>query len=74
MASYKESIDKASTTKITDLNLDCLEKIFMLLNVNDLFNVANLNKSLQIVAAYVYGRRFSEYPPTLLLVFVKHIF
>lgn len=46
------------TTKITDLNQFCLEKIFMQLDIESLFNVANANKWLELSAASVYGRRF----------------
>lgn len=52
--------DEAAPTKITDLNQFCLEKIFMLLDVESLFNVANANKWLEHSAASVYGRRFSK--------------
>lgn len=57
--------DEATITKITDLNQFCLEKIFMLLDVESLFNVANANKWLEHSAASVYGRRFNRNPVNL---------
>lgn len=44
------------STKITDLNDDCLELIFMRLNVQDFFNVAASNTRLNRSAGLVYRR------------------
>lgn len=57
--------DEQIPTKITDLNQFCLEKIFMMLDVESLFNVANANKWLEQSAASVYGRRFNKSPVNL---------
>lgn len=54
--SNENSID---VTKITNLNHDCLEKIFdRLFLFNDILNVALSNKSLQVAAASAYKRKF----------------
>lgn len=44
--------------KLTDINIDCLEKIFSNLNLRDLLNVADSNKSLKQAVDLVYSRRF----------------
>lgn len=41
-------------TKITDLNIDCLEKIFGCLSVADLMNVADSSKQFKKAAEFVY--------------------
>lgn len=61
----KPNVENAEPTKITDLNEYCLEKIFMHLDVESLFSVANSNKWLQDSAASVYGRKFSKNPVNL---------
>lgn len=48
-----------STTKIIDLNDDCLYKIFGYLNRGNLFNVAISNEYLRPAARYVYIRKFA---------------
>lgn len=42
------------STKITDLNMDCLENIFKRLSFEDLFNVADANAYLKKAADLVY--------------------
>lgn len=46
------------TTKITDLNDDCLTKMFGYLNLQSLFNVAVANEWLRPAANEVYKRKF----------------
>lgn len=41
-------------TKITDVNIDCLEKVFKYLNVKDLFNLAESNTWLRKAVQRVY--------------------
>lgn len=48
----------APTVKITDLDNLCLEKICGYLDVQSLFNVAHVNRSLQAAAIYAYGQQF----------------
>lgn len=50
--------DPCSTMKITDLNIDCLEKVFNHLGINDLFNIAELNLHLREAAKLSYRHRF----------------
>lgn len=50
--------DPMQTTKITSLNDDCLVKIFNLLGLKDLFNVAIANEWLRPAARDVYKRKF----------------
>lgn len=47
-----------STTKIVDINDDCLSKIFEYLDRKNLFNVAIASEWLRPSAAYVYKRQF----------------
>lgn len=47
-------------TKITDLNDDCLAKIFGHLNLRSLFNVAVANKWLRPAAGIIYKRKFGD--------------
>ncbi|XP_055308471.1 uncharacterized protein LOC129572528 [Sitodiplosis mosellana] len=47
-------------TKITDINCDCLEKIFEYLAIGDLLNVDDSNKWLKLAAAIVFGRKFGH--------------
>lgn len=47
-----------SSTKIIDLNDDCLIKIFGYLDLQNLFNVAVANEWLRSAAAVVYERKF----------------
>lgn len=49
------------TTKITDLNDDCLERIFMLLELKNLLNVMLTNKWLGPAARQVYKRKFGAH-------------
>lgn len=47
--------------KLTDLNVDCLEHIFRMLNFEDLINVANTNNKLLIeAAAMVYNLKYGN--------------
>lgn len=47
-------------TKITDVNQFCLEKICTYLNLEDLFNVANANKYLQLATYSPYARQHAK--------------
>lgn len=47
-------------TKITDINIDCLEKIFKHLGLVDLLNVADSNSYLKIAAEMVYSSKFDR--------------
>lgn len=53
--------------KIIDLNTDCLEYIFKLLNFRDLLNVADSNKLLNSIAFDVISRRYQMKPLALIL-------
>lgn len=52
------SVDES--TKITDLNYDCLEKIFDYMDFNTFFNMALSNKSLQRSAVLAFKRKFGN--------------
>lgn len=45
-------------TELTDINIDCLESIFLHLNLPELLNLASSNKRLQKVAELVFIRKF----------------
>lgn len=49
-----------SLTKITDVNIDCLEKIFEHLNLTDLNNVAEADVHFLTAARLVYKRLHSS--------------
>lgn len=49
-----------STTNITDMNDDCLEKIFEYLDPQSLFNVGVSNKYLNISANTVFKRKYGQ--------------
>lgn len=51
---------KMVKTKLTDVNGDCLEKIFMYLNLDDLLNIAHTNKQLKFAADLAFARKFGK--------------
>ncbi|XP_055322231.1 uncharacterized protein LOC129578118, partial [Sitodiplosis mosellana] len=53
-----DSIAAAPSKRIIDVNLDCLEKIFRLLDLKDLVDVAESNKYLKIAADMVFNRKY----------------
>ncbi|XP_055303234.1 uncharacterized protein LOC129568917 [Sitodiplosis mosellana] len=50
-----------STTKIIDVNYDCLEHIFKDFEFIDLFNVVDSNKHLVAVAGQIFKRKYHEF-------------
>ncbi|XP_031617112.1 uncharacterized protein LOC116336964 [Contarinia nasturtii] len=54
----KPSAQKASKMKLTNVNNDCLERIFLHLSVQDLLNIAHSNKRLKAAADLAFGRNF----------------
>lgn len=57
-ASVESVEQQPKSTKIIDLNDDCLIKIFDHLDLSNLFNVAVSNEWLRIAARFVYRRKF----------------
>lgn len=55
---YQRPATPEQPTKCTDLNDDCLQKIFEHLNLIELFNVAVANEWLRPAAGIVYKRKF----------------
>lgn len=47
-------------TKLTDINDDCLEKVFLHLSFDDLLNVAHINKKLKTAADMVFAQKFGK--------------
>lgn len=47
--------------KITDLNFDCLEKVFIYLNLRDLTNVSDSNKYLKNCAEIIFVSRYKKH-------------
>lgn len=45
---------------LTDMNLDCLEKIFMYLPLNDLINIFHTNKTFQQPAEWVFTSKYGR--------------
>lgn len=53
--------------KIDDINVDCLEHIFRLLDLADLFNVAEANMQLRAAAELVFNQKYEK-----MTVFLKN--
>lgn len=51
---------ESSMTKITDMNVDCLEMVFEHLDLPDLLNVADSNKELRSAAGIVFNRKYGK--------------
>lgn len=47
-------------TKLTEVNEDCLETIFLNLNLNDFLNIAHPNKELKTAADMAFTRKFGR--------------
>lgn len=45
-------------TKITDLNIDCMEKNFNNLEFNDIINLADSNKQFYIALCRIYKKKY----------------
>lgn len=54
----ENQIESSSNIKITDINIDCLEKICKYLSFEDLLNVADANKQLKMAADLVYNLKY----------------
>lgn len=48
----------ASSTRLTDVNDDCLERIFLYLNLDDLLNIVHTNKQLKNAADLAFSRKY----------------
>lgn len=55
------------TNRIIDMNTDCIEHIFTLLNFPDLLNTAESNETLHFVACQVIARKYRNQNLTLIL-------
>lgn len=53
-------MERTSNKIITDMNFDCLEKIFKCLDQNDLINVAESNKHLRSAAKLSFKSKFGK--------------
>lgn len=53
--------DTVKTTKITDLNSDCMEAIFVHLEFDDLVNVAECSKQFYTAACGAYKRNYANH-------------
>lgn len=62
-AACKQTFDLAGNTKIINLNIDCMEKIFEHLDLYDLLSVADSCKRFYDAACRVYKRKFSNMNP-----------
>lgn len=56
----QEKSSSTFKTKITDINDDCLEKVFMYLSLDDLINIARTNKPLKPAADMVFQRKYAK--------------
>lgn len=50
----------ATTIRLTDVNDDCLERIFLYLSLEDLLNIADTNKELKPAAEITFVRHFKR--------------
>lgn len=58
IAKRSKRLPNSKSPKLTDVNYDCLEHIFLLLDFEDLFNIAHTNKELKPVVDRVFKRKF----------------
>lgn len=56
----EENIKTGSSIKIDDVNLDCLEHVFRLLDLKDLINVAEANKQLNAAAGLAFNHKYGK--------------
>lgn len=56
----EQDLDLQKEIEITDVNTDCLEKIFKFLELGDLLNVRDTCKHFQAAADFAFGQRFSR--------------
>lgn len=57
---YRSKKKEQSETRLTDLNVDCIEHIFQYLEFEDLLNAADSNLYLKNVASSIYKQRYSR--------------
>lgn len=55
------SAEQKSDTKLTDIDVECIEYIFDFLNLVDLLSVADSNKYLCRISESVYSRRYGKH-------------
>lgn len=51
------------TTKITDLNVDCMELVFKHLEFNDLVNISDSSKQFNSAVCRVYKNKYMDINP-----------
>lgn len=52
--------ENTENTKITDLNCDCMEKIFEYLEFNDLFSITDCSKTFYNAVCLVYKKKYAN--------------
>ncbi|XP_031632789.1 uncharacterized protein LOC116346726 [Contarinia nasturtii] len=52
-----ENTSSTTGTKLTDMGLDCLQRIFAFSSIDDLVNIAHANTKLRPAADYIFGRK-----------------
>lgn len=55
-----EDLEQSDQTEFTDINTDCLEKIFKCLELGDLLNIADTSKHFKETADIVVSRKFAK--------------
>lgn len=63
----------ATPTKLTDVNIDCLQHIFNYLNLRDLLTIADANKSLRLAADEIFSRNYRKKTIFLRIMFARSI-
>lgn len=61
----EDTICELKTTKITNLNSDCLELIFERLELNDLLNIADSSKYFYGAVCQLYRRKYMNMNPII---------
>lgn len=51
------NLNNTESTKITDLNEDCLYETLIHLNADDLNNIVNTNRRFRAIAHHLFGKR-----------------
>lgn len=56
----EDNEDSKEPTKMADINTDCLEKIFMELELDDLLNISDTCQQFKATANFVFNVRFAK--------------
>lgn len=63
----ENTTDEVKTTKLVDLNEDCLEKLFWYLNIDDLVNIVVYDSRFEAMAKRVFMQKFCQSDETIVV-------